>query len=787
MKSCLIVGASPAGLATAILIKLRNPLLDVKVFEPDCKPETDYVVKVNKKTLQKVLGSLEKVTASSKEPAVKQFKDLLNGWIAKDKSSIVEISVQDLEGGFRDIINVLKIEIESSLLSAKGENNKADLASILDKENFIEQLLKDYKPDMIIGADGLHSKVREYVNKGYEELIVNEVAKYIVQFNADIKCPKGLNKFVLSRYVPQKFSHHLYSETILDIYDDKGKKKSDQKHLTLSISVDKETYNALCNEDNIDIVRLRNIAEEKIEKNKGIKDLYNLIYMRLNSLNIGKCQELEIMGGGRVTTSALTISKSENLKGTVCSDRDHNNMPIPVTLVGDAAFCVPYSCNFDNALLCANELSKVNYGQNISNSFDFFNGYILFVKKLFENEVKKAHRKNFWSHFGNLVLKIPNVLPIQIIPARVLGNKRKSSRAKNTLFASIFISAIIYTPLVLMHHGVLFGNRGLFNRSNIFGAFEKQLGALIMIVLCSLTFCLLLDVFLGAILSHEGICVCEQGVENQFHNIRSIDLNPNVPIHDLIIEKNQKAFIDGEQVYVFDTIKAYLDGRNIEYTDDKGERSLKFSESCSGVQVVLRYSINSSQLKRVVSLTQEECIHGTISKKISYSYEYSDSNDQLQRVKKTEQVFRKRPVVSAVPVLQDKSQDTDINKSDSCVSEIDCRIEEKSELYEYKYESQQEDKKSVNILHKRLLEVPNNEFVEEIIENYVYTISNNNQEVSKEFTKYLVGRSEESSNSSVKKKQCKYTNPSYVHDYKKEPMRYLYDPSCCSLLCCCRV
>lgn len=231
MNQISIIGAGIGGLTLGNILKQQN--FDFTIYEsaPEIKPVgAGIMMAVNAMQIFDKLGLKEKIENAGNK---------IHGICITDEKlkTISTTNVLALEKKFNSCnVAIHRAELQNILAENLGfENIKLNhsLQQIYKKENFLLEFENGFKAEsnIVFGADGIHSKVR------------NQVFKTGNIRNAGQKCWRGLTNFEL----PEKYNHHA-----LEIWG-KGKRFGFVK-----ISNQKVYWYALVNEnkfrENLDLI-----------------------------------------------------------------------------------------------------------------------------------------------------------------------------------------------------------------------------------------------------------------------------------------------------------------------------------------------------------------------------------------------------------------------------------------------------------------------------------------------------------------------------------------------------
>ncbi|CAF1082872.1 unnamed protein product [Adineta ricciae] len=286
----------PVGLFTGIQIKILIPDIKLAIYEKHTEYQRKHVLRLNK------------LTTFFGFPPHPLLTDMIN-----NLPSVVRTSV--LEGQLLDIAKQLKIPIHYRHITNLSEFSNAQV---------------------IIGADGSHSLVREIVFEN--KMKYENVLKYVLEVKYEVYGQGEKLDYVKYQYRTQKQMKYIIEEHI-------GTEKDNRTPITIHLLIDQQTY------EQMKQATFKNPFYLRTHKHLMPNDLLDTIMLWLN-VKKEYANEKRVENSERITTIALACYASANV---VHYDEDKAQH---ICLVGDAAFGVPFFRSLNNGIICSRKLAS---------------------------------------------------------------------------------------------------------------------------------------------------------------------------------------------------------------------------------------------------------------------------------------------------------------------------------------------------------------------------------------------------------------------------------------------
>ena len=358
----IFVGAGPVALWTAILMKVNNATVRIRMFEKNTAYARNHELKINPKSLNNVPFH-EKLN-----PIVKSFKERI----------FVPIN-----------------EIETTLRKLAEELGVVIINTEIARPDILPLLYSNTK--LFVGADGSRSKVHQTVFEGRYRF--KHVLNYAAKVDYRVENPSPLLFGVTPIIGWAKGSYRTFKAMKhLPLLEQRGKK--DPRKMTLFLKIDEKTY------EEMKSANLKN--PYTLRDSRVPKDLADDV-----DLWCGVKRELHEENQLRSTTS-VTVTFFQAYASKEFVKRDTNGKTW--CLVGDAAAGFPYQMGFNVGLEAgqklADALSKACFSKEgeVSICFKDYNSY-LGAKA--EKTNKNLNYNQRLIYLFNFILATSRMAPIQ--------------------------------------------------------------------------------------------------------------------------------------------------------------------------------------------------------------------------------------------------------------------------------------------------------------------------------------------------------------------------------------
>lgn len=291
------VGAGPGDLWCLIQAKLKNPDLDILIFEKRQEYARKHLLTINPDSFQH---------AFKKNAA---FVELY-------ESFGTHIRTNELEARMKEFALGLGIRIEYQ--------------EITD----VEKLAAAY-PDTkhFVGAAGRRGVMRRQIFK--DEMLEDTKLEFIAEIKYDVVgATRGLYS-IMEKVPLECHVQHLTDEKV-------GKEKDGTTPVTLRFFVDEEEYEQMSDARGGEFLTLEDTDKIPVMLKATIDNWLNARFKLAD--------EVRVDGSERITVTELGVYASKEFVKT-------NNKGQHFILLGDEAFGVPFFRSLNNALLCGTELS----------------------------------------------------------------------------------------------------------------------------------------------------------------------------------------------------------------------------------------------------------------------------------------------------------------------------------------------------------------------------------------------------------------------------------------------
>ncbi|CAF3694847.1 unnamed protein product [Adineta steineri] len=379
----VIIGGGPVGLFTAIQIKILVPQLNLVIYEKHVEYQRKHVLRLNK------------VATFFGFPSHPLLTNLID-----NLPSVVRTSV--LESQLLELAKKLGIPI-------KYEN-------IINLDKFINA-------QMIIGADGSHSTVRQLVFNN--KMKVQNILKYVIEIKYEVYGHGEKLDFIKYQYRTQKQFKYFIQEHI-------GSEKDNRTPITIHLLVDQHTY------EQMKSATFKQPYYLHTHQHLIPNDLLDTITIWLN-VKKEYADEKRVEHSERITSVALMIYQSAE----VVHYQQDKQQQYNTCLVGDAAFGVPFFRSLNNGIICSRKLAsciQLYYGNkstqtgggNILNNLKFgwtklvnqahcllnsnepLKAYSQFVHLMATKEIMIAQNKANFLFAADMMNKINGSVPWQL-------------------------------------------------------------------------------------------------------------------------------------------------------------------------------------------------------------------------------------------------------------------------------------------------------------------------------------------------------------------------------------
>lgn len=291
------IGAGPANLWCLIQAKLKNPNLDILIFEKRTEYARKHLLTINPSSFQRAHKN--------------------TGFTNMYQSFGTHIRTNELEARLKEF--------------ALGMGIKIEYTEITD----VEKLAADY-PDTkyFVGAAGRRGIMRKQIFK--DEMLEDTKLEYIAEIKYDVLgATRGLSNFweILPLECHVK---HMTEEKV-------GKEKDGTTPVTLRFFIDEDEYEQLSEARGGEYFTL-NDADKIPAMLKATIDNWLNARFKLT-------EEVRVTDSERITVTELGVYASKEF---VKMNEQQQNF----ILLGDEAFGVPFFRSLNNALLCGTELSE---------------------------------------------------------------------------------------------------------------------------------------------------------------------------------------------------------------------------------------------------------------------------------------------------------------------------------------------------------------------------------------------------------------------------------------------
>ncbi|AZL16240.1 hypothetical protein EF513_06835 [Rickettsiales endosymbiont of Stachyamoeba lipophora] len=375
-QSIVIAGAGPVGSLTALLMGSCFPNKDIIVLEKRIEYGRKHGLNIWNSTITDVNSSISQIerdakkslkaaekggdqesithfqtlldnTSKAKQFLKKNFQgELISKFIATNKiSQMLEDKAVEIGNGR---VKFLKGEqyalTDESLAEAMG--NKTLPAELERSE--LQKILAN--AEMIIGADGAHSKVREQVFKEPEPQ--TEVIQHLIEIKLDLN--KNTTPASSKLQIVAKTIGDFLSRTILPTLET-GKlniwTEGKEKVATLHILVNEDVYNELRNNKGSDGKEMGTLQNpysslKDLPEGEAKKIIEKGIYETIGAKNI-------VPGSLKIATIPMQVYKAKEMV-TVKNNKLFN-------IIGDAAVGLIFIRGVNNGLQAAGHLTKSTY------------------------------------------------------------------------------------------------------------------------------------------------------------------------------------------------------------------------------------------------------------------------------------------------------------------------------------------------------------------------------------------------------------------------------------------
>ena len=361
----IVIGGGPVGLWTAIQLAIKCPEIQIVIFEKYTEYKRKHIVRVSRKSLQTDLKD----------------ERIIN--LVESIPSVVRTSV-----------------LEESLLSLLFKLENVHLVHRFVED--LDLLFSEFPTlQVLIAADGSHSLCRRKIFG--VDLDYHEVLQYVVEVKYEVIGQAHKMKLMHQAYPTLKLMNHLANEFV-------GTARFEGEEfitpVTLRMQITCEEYQSV--KDATFKTPLILATDASRVHKELMRDIRIWMNAKKKLFNEQSRDEKLVCVALSVYSAAdfATIRKKQDGTLLLC------------TLVGDAAFGVPFYRSLNNGLLCGTQLSQcistylINGPDDRHSSTDKYRSY---VRSLSKREMRRARDKRSALTFGKMMIDLNSAVPWQVI------------------------------------------------------------------------------------------------------------------------------------------------------------------------------------------------------------------------------------------------------------------------------------------------------------------------------------------------------------------------------------
>ncbi len=356
----VFIGAGPVGLWTAVQAKIRNPGLNITIFEKYHRYRRSHNLRIDPASLR----------GTPNHP-------LLNKMVEEFRKKKI-IPTNDIEKRLKKLAQRLGIK------------------TIYQEVKDPKKLEKRFpKAKIFVGADGSHSVVQQKIFKS--DLAINHDLQYIAEIKYFIKGNGRNLKLLTEAYKTSKLAGAVITEHVGHV------NKEGRTPVTMRVFIDQKTY-----------MQMRGASFKKpytFSKDLSRIDpkLRKKLQVWLNAKSLF-AHEKRIKGSEKVTVTRLAVYSSRSY----VKELNHRKW----CLVGDAAFGVPFFRSLNSGMISGTKLASCidsAFSQGRSHvRLEKLNAYDSATWWLSRWEIIKAKLKNFALNILHYYTKIAGYSPIPL-------------------------------------------------------------------------------------------------------------------------------------------------------------------------------------------------------------------------------------------------------------------------------------------------------------------------------------------------------------------------------------
>lgn len=367
-KTVVIVGGGPIGLAHAWGIKKLNPNIKVVVLEKYAEYQRSHTLIMQ----HKALSALMKATNAAQDPTLTN----LLAQLKKDP----HIRTNELEKIFKNLATTNGVIIENKEL----------------KDETIHDQLNEYKPDLIIGADGTHSTVSRCLFP--QDNQVKIAFDYVLQLRYEVNGDEKASPITTTRFYQHMARHGMIANEYVGRYDQEKKKTP----ITMQMMISKEAFTKLYN-NATSKKPIKPFSDEKKSDNSASEYTLNDIPSDIRSFITNYLREKVNPLQENIDHDSIRISVNE-APATYAKQSFHmldNN--VPAVLRGDAELGLSYfkglnagleaAAEFFTFLSIAIKMGLTNI-DTIKNALSKYNAW--FLKDFAPKKIKEVEEYSTW-------------------------------------------------------------------------------------------------------------------------------------------------------------------------------------------------------------------------------------------------------------------------------------------------------------------------------------------------------------------------------------------------------
>uniref|UniRef100_A0A0G4HCJ7 FAD-binding domain-containing protein n=1 Tax=Chromera velia CCMP2878 TaxID=1169474 RepID=A0A0G4HCJ7_9ALVE len=338
----VVVGAGPVGMWTALQIKLALPKADVTIYEKRSSYTRNHILNLAVSVFKEGFGgekAYDRIWSKGLSDAVPNFEEQMN-----DHPERVRVMCRKLEESLRRASDIFGIKVEQ--LNVSFETLDTFLDSVKDAT-------------LVIGADSRHSTMRDVIMPGEDlrktpQIQITNQFQYNIFMKVMVKATNWLTNKTLRNLT--------WARTMLNLHDHNavfivgGENEDGTVPVTIQMPlVRSEAQPVLTNckqrkksEPKCTIWNSEGEHDDRLPSSVA-RDLDRTIDYLTNDEEENKRLKTE--------TEVSLVLVDTYIANTVAKFKYHKEGRIPMLLIGDAAFGVPYFKGLVNGLSTGNELS----------------------------------------------------------------------------------------------------------------------------------------------------------------------------------------------------------------------------------------------------------------------------------------------------------------------------------------------------------------------------------------------------------------------------------------------